>query len=176
MMKKADEADCVPDERLAAVCGLFCPACTIFIGTREHPARLQVLAERLQKPVEELHCDGCRSGRRCFYCRDKCQMAKCASGRGVTFCGACEDYPCEELKIFQAEMPHRIELWESQKRIKEAGFEKWFAEMVRHYSCPECGALNSAYDIACRKCGTDPSCAYLQLHKDEIMKGLSRMK
>lgn len=171
-MEATDENIRMPEKRLAAVCGLFCPACTVFIGTREHPARLQVIAERLQKPVEELQCDGCRSDTRCYYCRDRCKMGKCASGRGVSFCGECKDYPCEELKVFQAEMPHRIELWESQQRIKGVGFEKWYTEMIRHYSCTECGALNSAYDIACRKCGADPSCAYVQLHKDEIMKGL----
>ena len=175
-MKKADGDNCLPDKRLAAVCGLFCPACTIFIGTKEHPARLQAIADRLQQPVEELRCDGCRSDRRCFYCRERCEMGRCASGRGIEFCGECTDYPCEVLKVFQAAMPHRIELWESQRSIKEGGFERWFAEMVRHYSCPECGALNSAYDIACRKCGADPSCTYVRLHKDEIMKELAKMK
>jgi len=75
----------VPDKRLAAVCGLFCPACTVFIGTREDPQRLRTIAERVQKPLEELHCDGCRSGERCFYCRERCKMGTCAQGEGVDF-------------------------------------------------------------------------------------------
>jgi hypothetical protein len=80
------------------------------------------------------------------------------------------------LKVFQTEMPHRIELWASQQRIKEIGFEKWFTEMIWHYSCPECGVLNSAYDMVCRKCGADPSCAYVRIHKDEITKSLAKIK
>jgi ribosomal protein L40E len=80
------------------------------------------------------------------------------------------------LKSFQAQAPHRIELWKSQERIKEAGYEKWSAEMIEHYSCPECHTLNSAYDLACRKCGANPSCAYVNLHKAEITAYLARMK
>jgi ribosomal protein L40E len=103
-------------------------------------------------------------------------MTKCAAAKGLDFCGECEEYPCKELKAFQAEMPHRIELWKSQARIKEVGYEKWYGEMIEHYSCPACRALNSAYDITCRKCGTTPSCAYVRLHKDEIMKHLSKLR
>ena len=164
------------DKKLAAICGLFCPACSVFIGSKEDPARLNVIAQRVQHPVEELRCNGCRSEKRCFYCKSKCIMAKCAAAKGVDFCGECAEYPCGDLRAFQAEMPHRIELWKAQDRIKEAGWEKWYAEMIEHYSCPTCRTLNSAYDISCRECGTTPSCAYVRLHKDEIMTHLSKWK
>jgi len=52
---------CTPDKRLAAVCGLFCPACTLFIGTKEDPERLKMVAMRIQLSVEELECHGCQS-------------------------------------------------------------------------------------------------------------------
>ncbi len=155
---------------LAAVCGLFCPACTIYIGTQEDPARLAAIARRLGCEVEDLHCNGCRTNTRCFYCRTVCTMAKCAADRGAEFCGSCPDYPCATLKTFQADMPHRIELWESQERIREAGYEVWFAEMTAKFSCPACGTMNSAYDIKCRKCGSEPSCEYVRQHNEEIVK------
>ncbi len=172
-MKRANESIRIPDKRLAAVCGLFCPACQVFIGTKEDPGRLKAMARRLQRPLHELQCNGCRSEKRCFYCKSKCVMAKCAAAKGLDFCGECGEYPCKDLKAFQSAMPHRIELWKSQARIKEVGYEKWYGEMIEHYSCPSCRALNSAYDIACRKCGTTPSCAYVRLHKDKIMKHVS---
>ena len=50
-----------PEKRLAAVWGLFCPACDIFIGTHEDPERLKVIAGRIQYSVEQLECHGCRS-------------------------------------------------------------------------------------------------------------------
>lgn len=164
------------DKKLAAVCGLFCPACTAFIGTKEDPERLKAMGQRIGRPVEELHCHGCRSETRSFFCRTICTMAACAAGKGVDFCGACADYPCKGLKEFQALAPHRIELWKSQARIKEAGFETWYAEMTEHYSCPKCRTINSAYDLKCRKCGEEPSCEYVRLHKDEIVRHLATTK
>lgn len=144
--------------------------CTIFIGTQEDPDRLKEFTKHFPISVEELECEGCRAEKRCFYCKNNCKMVKCAAEKGLDFCGECPEYPCEELKVFQAAMPHRIELWKSQERIKKVGYEKWYTEMVEHYSCPECHTLNSAYDIACRKCGATPSCKYVSLHKDEIMQ------
>jgi predicted RNA-binding Zn-ribbon protein involved in translation (DUF1610 family) len=166
----------IPDKKHAAVCGLFCPACTAFIGTSEDPERLANMAKRLGRPTEDLQCRGCRSDTRSYFCRTLCTMATCAADRGVDFCGQCSDYPCAALKTFQAAMPHRIELWQSQARIKEVGYETWYAEMTEHYSCPSCGTMNSAYDITCRKCGHEPSCEYVRLHKDAIVKHPTKIK
>jgi hypothetical protein len=162
------------DKKLAAVCGLFCPACHVFIATNEDPERLVMMAKRYQRPLEELKCGGCRSEKRCFYCETMCTMAKCAAEKGVDFCGDCADYPCKSLKEFQTLAPHRIELWKSHARRKEAGLETWYGEMIELYSCPRCHTLNSAYDLKCRKCGNDPSCEYVRLHKDEITKHLAK--
>ena len=164
------------DKRLAAVCGLFCPACTVYIGTRDDPGRLKALARRMGRSVEELECNGCRSEKRCFYCKSVCTMAKCAADKGVDFCGRCPEYPCDDLRTFQAAMPHRIELWRWQDRIKEAGYETWYAEMTEHFSCRKCGTMNSAYDLKCRKCGEEPSCEYVRMHKEEIIKRSGNMR
>jgi hypothetical protein len=164
-----------PDKCEAAVCGLFCPCCSIYIGTKEDPERLKVLAERFNVPVEEMECKGCRSDKKIGYCHD-CKMVKCASAKGIDFCGACADYPCEDLQQFQAILPHRIELWESQERIKEVGYEKWYAEKLAHYACPQCGTINSAYDLACRKCGVSPSCKYVEVNQQEIIRRLSSLE
>ncbi len=175
-MKETGKMSGDPDKKLAAVCGLFCPACHVFIGTKEDPERLKAMALRFQRSSAEMQCNGCRSQKRCFYCESKCIMTKCAVAKGVDFCGECAEYPCMDLKAFQAEMPHRIELWKSLARIREVGYEKWYAEMIEHYSCQQCGTLNSAYDMACRKCGTIPSCTYVRLHKDDILRHLAKWK
>ena len=77
------------------------------------------------------------------------------------------------METFQAARVHRIELWRAQERIQEVGYERWFEEMVARYACSQCGALNSAYDLVCRKCGADPSCAYVDAHREEILQYLS---
>jgi len=172
---KAKENLNKPDKRLSAVCGLFCPACAIFIATREDPERLKKLAGLSNLSVEDMKCYGCRAEKRLPYC-EKCKMAKCAAEKGIDFCGECEEYPCEDLKKFQSQLPHRIELWESQGRIKDVGYEKWFEEMIGYYSCHHCNTINSAYDMACRSCGADPSCTYVGRHGKEIRAHPSTQK
>lgn len=170
-----EEEACGYDKKTAAVCGLFCPSCGLYIGTREDPKRLEILAKVLGRPVEEIRCEGCRAELRSLSCRE-CKMDKCATEKGVDFCGSCGDYPCQDLKDFQCAMPHRIELWNSLERIREVGPEKWYAEMAEHYACPSCKTINAAYDLRCRKCGAEPSCAYVAEHKDEIIPYLSRIR
>jgi len=164
-----------PDKKLVAVCGLFCPACGIFIAQRESLEKRTKIAKNFKIPVEALKCDGCRAQKRFVYC-ETCKIAPCAEEKGLDFCGECEEYPCTMLKEFQAAMPHRIELWETHARIKEFGYEKWFEEMLEHYSCAQCGTINSAYHLACRDCEATPSNAYVALHKGVIMSFFSNGK
>jgi len=161
-------------KKSSAVCGLFCPSCTLFIGTNEEPDRLEAIAKSLKQPVEVCKCEGCRSGKRSYYCENLCCMVTCAAEKGVEFCGECNEYPCEKLRKFQAELPHRIELWESQERIATVGYSQWFDEMLEHYSCPNCQTINSAYDLACRVCGRVPSCRYVELHGDAVKAHVSK--
>jgi len=156
-----------PNKTLTAVCGLFCPSCTIYIGSTTDPARLERMAAQRGVDVQSLHCKGCRSDKRYLFCAT-CYMCKCAAAKGHDFCGACDEYPCQELRDFQAKMPHRLDLWATQERIQQVGWETWFEEMLERYACPECGAINSAYDAVCYVCGHSPSCAYVAEHGDAV--------
>ncbi len=132
-----------------------------------------MIAEMLSQSVEAIKCEGCRSDVRTSYC-NTCKMLECSTKKGIDFCIECSDYPCEELKQFQSVLPHRIELWQSQARIKEVGWEQWYREMAQHYSCPDCGTMNSAYDRACRKCQTTPSCEYVRVNTEDIIQRLPK--
>lgn len=164
-----------PTKVSAAVCGLFCPACYVFIGTQEEPERIMKLAALQRQTVEETRCEGCRSENRTSYCK-KCSIVKCATQKGIDFCHECTDYPCRELKTFQSLMPHGIEIWKSQQKIKEVGYENWYQEMIEHYSCPECHTINSAYDNECRKCGASPSCEYVRINKNILLEFIDKAK
>ncbi len=160
-------------KKMAAVCGLYCDACSVFIATKEDPDRLGKIASRFGLSAEETRCHGCRSEKRLTYC-EKCTMYSCASEKGIDFCGECGDYPCDDLKKFQSAMPHRIELWKDLERIRTVGYEKWLGEAREKYTCPACYTINSAYDLKCRKCGHDPSCRYVEKHKEEIRRHLGK--
>ena len=134
-----------------------------------------MLARALGIAEEENKCYGCHADKRGPYCQTGVRI-KCAAERGLDFCGQSDDYPCEDIRSFQSEAPHRIELWDDLKRINEAGYERWFNEKTEHYSCPKCHTINSAYDMQCRACGNDPGCEYVCLHKDAITPFLSRVE
>jgi Protein of unknown function (DUF3795) len=167
-----DGADGIGQPVTAAVCGLFCSACTFFIGTHEDPERLDRLADQLGLEVERLHCDGCRSDRRLFYCGN-CRMFACAAERGYGFCSDCPEYPCPELQAFIAERPHRADIPRDLARIAEIGGRAWLVEATIRHTCPDCGTMNSAYDLTCRACGRDPSSPYVAEHRELI---LARMR
>ncbi len=173
-MHKEEDHSREADKKLAAVCGLYCEACTLFIATKEDPARLKGLAERFKISEEAMRCYGCRSDKRGPYC-GICKMFGCASERGIDFCVQCAEYPCNDLKKFQSERPHRIELWDDLERIGEVGYKNWLQEINENYTCPECRSINSAYDLRCRKCGEEPSCTYVAKHKQAIEQFLKKL-
>ena len=171
-MKKEEYHSGELEKKFAAVCGLYCEACSWFIATAEDPVRLKRLAAQMHFTEEESKCYGCRSDKRLAYC-EKCKMFACAVERGIDFCSECKEYPCNDLKKFQSAMPHRIELWGNLERIKSAGYKQWLKEIRENYTCPRCQAINSAYDLKCRKCGAEPSCSYVTEHKQEIKQFLN---
>ena len=160
--------------KFAAVCGLFCPGCTLYIGTTEDPERLARTAGRFDVSIEEARCMGCRSDVKSFYCKT-CEIVKCAESKDVDFCALCTDYPCQMLKDFQAQLPHRAELFEDGDRIREVGYEKWHEETYERYTCPKCSTINSAYDLRCRRCGNEPGSPFVQRHRERITKVLEAM-
>jgi hypothetical protein len=159
----------------AAVCGLYCPACSVFIATQEDPERLKFLADQFGITPEEMKCNGCRSDKRIPYC-DMCKLFPCAQEKGIDFCGECDEYPCEDLKEFQAAGAHRFELWEAQEQIVSKGYEKWMEEMKDYYSCRKCGTINSAYDPKCRSCGEQPSNQYTGRYGNKIWEFLAKQQ
>jgi len=160
---------------LVSLCGLYCGSCGIYLATEENDTeKLLQYAIVLNQSFSETFCDGCRADRKSAHCSCMCSFIKCTSERGIEFCGACPEFPCKELTDFQSKMPHRVEIMESQNRLKEIGWEQWLIEMKENYSCPQCNSVNTAYDIACRKCGYAPGSKFVNRHKNMIDKHLSK--
>jgi len=101
-----------PDKKLAAVCGLFCASCSVYIGSTEDPQRLERVAKKMGATLEEMKCHGCRSEIVSAHCRE-CALVRCAQEKAIDYCHECSTYPCEQLKTFQKQMPHRRDLFES---------------------------------------------------------------
>ena len=92
----------------AGICGVYCKSCTLYIGSKYDPKRLEFLASRLNLTVEDLYCEGCRSDKKSILCRN-CTFIKCAKEKNVKFCSECSEFKCNEIIAFQIEKPHRAE-------------------------------------------------------------------
>lgn len=152
---------------MAAVCGLWCGACFLHQAGEEGGATLEAWAKRMGQTPEETRCQGCRSADVSAHCRT-CDFRACATERGLAFCSICPDFPCEKLVTFQAERPHRLDLWRDGALIREMGGEAWLAEIPARYACPSCGRINHAYNLSCPGCGHVPANAYSAEHGDAV--------
>lgn len=157
-----------PDKSLAAVCGLYCPACPIYQFTRQNNVKaLTLIAQRMNITLDKVYCTGCRTSVKTDYCTN-CVMIRCASGKGIDFCSDCHEYPCEHLLEFKKGMPHRVEILDSLDRICDAGWESWYVEMQEHYACPGCHQPNGWYDFQCKSCGHEPGNAFAGKHHEVL--------
>jgi len=162
------------NKELVAACGLYCGACGIYLATQESDnKKILQYALVLNQTFEETLCDGCGAKKKSLHCSKMCIFIECKRQKGVDFCYECEEFPCKALNEFKSKMPHRIEIIESQNRMKEIGIENWLIEMQDYFSCPHCKTINSAYHLTCRKCGETPGCKFVSQHKDLIEQYLS---
>lgn len=160
---------------LISACGLYCGACGIYLATQENDTeKILQYAVVLNQSYDETLCDGCGANRKSLHCKKMCVFIDCKQRKCVNFCLECDEFPCHTLQQFKSKMPHRIEILESLNRMKEIGLEQWPCEMNDLFSCPHCRTVNSAYYLACRKCGTTPSCKFVLQNKDKIEKYLSK--
>lgn len=158
---------------LAAICGLYCGACGVYLATREDPQRLAAIAARLGQAPEETHCSGCRSEQRSKHCRS-CDLASCCQARGHAFCGECTDYPCPTFVAFQMALPHRRDIPRDMAAIDQGGAEAWITQIPQRYACTACATLNGAYDLACRACGHSPSSPFVAEHGEALRSHLQK--
>jgi Protein of unknown function (DUF3795) len=147
-----------------AYCGLFCESCGIYIATKKNDGpELERLAQIMKTTKDKIRCEGCRSSVLSPHCRE-CGFTACAKTRGADNCEQCGEFPCVKLREFQAQLPHRAELFESAAYRKAHGVEKWLRKMTEDYSCADCGAINSPYYVSCKKCGKEPANPFVGRH------------
>lgn len=145
-----------------AYCGLFCESCGVYIATQNKDDKeLERIAQKMKTKKEDIPCEGCRSKVLSLHCRS-CKYREYAQNKEIDNCEECHDFPCDELREFQGQMPHRAELFESARFRKEKGVTQWLEKMKEDYSCESCGFINSPYYIICKKCGNDPGNKFIR--------------
>lgn len=160
------------NHKLFAYCGIFCSSCSVYISSQENPAQLQIIANKMNKSVEETRYNGCRSEKVSSFCVH-CDLKACAISKGINLCSECNEYPCFTLKSFQEKMPHRAELFESLDYLKNNSVDKWEEKMIEDFSCIKCGKINSPYFINCKECDNFPGNKFIERNLEKIKSYLN---
>jgi len=149
-------------EKLAAPCGLYCGACSIYIARkRGDEAAVNTMAKRISeargseiRPEEDITCNGCLSSQLAIFCR-QCDMRTCAVEKGVTHCAQCSEFPCPTITDFNDDgRPHHSEVLDNVRRQQETGIDAWLDEQEDRWRCPDCGCVIGWYDTKCPQCTT----------------------
>ena len=148
-------------EHLAAVCGLYCGACTLYRAWKDdNKEKLEEIRQRVypnkEVAIEELRCDGCLSdGNLMPYCRE-CKIRLCAEEKpGVTRCSDCPDFSCSLITNFNNDgVAHHGAVLENVRRQQKVGVEEWLQEEYERIRCQFCGVSQDWYATVCHRCGT----------------------
>ncbi|RPI76179.1 MAG: DUF3795 domain-containing protein [Desulfobacteraceae bacterium] len=139
------------ENRYDTYCGLYCDACMIMAANKNKT--LESLAQKWNRPVAQLECSGCKSGRVSVFCR-QCVIKNCAQTKAVEFCFECPEYPCPQIVAFNNdEDPHHSVVLKSLDNLKSIGLAQWLSDQDRRWRCSGCGTRFSWYEKTCTQCG-----------------------
>lgn len=100
-------------------------------------------------------CAGClnSSKGKPEHCR-KCKIKDCIKDKGVTYCFACFDYPCELITDLEKSYNKRYQasLIKNSEYVRQHGLEAFMEQQKETYTCPECEGILSIHDRECSEC------------------------
>ena len=148
-------------DRLAAICGLYCGACTLYVAyVEENFGELKELAEtplpvKFKVPAERLVCEGCYSS--ILMPWSDCEFRKCSLEKGVKYCFECKEFPCERLYEFERQKESHLlchaPLVQNLREMRKIGVKMWLEEQERLWRCTRCAGRLHWLSKACPKCG-----------------------
>lgn len=116
-------------QQMTSPCGLDCFNCPAYLANEDIKLRASI-SKRFNLPLEAARCEGCRNakGSIAFLGDDEpCDVFRCTSEKGITYCYECTDFPCDNLHPFadQASVrPHNTKLF-NLCLIKKMGIDHW---------------------------------------------------
>jgi hypothetical protein len=148
------------DQRLAAICGIYCGDCPAYLAPRQDDqAELARLAQKNQMAVQEVGCDGCLSDRLMPECRE-CRhgFRACAELHEVTWCHECREFPCSRLEDFKEihvrnGVSHHHSVINELQTMKLIGCDAWLKQKRAQSACQACGRTLYWFERRCRFCG-----------------------
>ncbi len=111
---------------MVAPCGMDCAICELHTCNENTPLYNKLIDRGI--PKESVPCKGCRAiSGMCPVIKDQCKTYLCFSGRNISFCFECDEFPCRKLHpaADRAEvLPHNLKVF-NLCTIKSEGIEEF---------------------------------------------------
>ena len=147
------------NSNLLAPCGLYCGVCGVYYATRDKNEKLMTallnfyqdkISGLENSSISDLQCKGCLSDQRSVLCRT-CSIRDCTQKKGYTGCHECDEFPCAQIEQLPIPVGKKVALRAVPYRRKW-GTEKWVADELARYVCPDCGNTIFRGAKRCNKC------------------------
>lgn len=118
--------------QMTSPCGLDCFNCPAYLANENIQLR-KTLSQKFNLPLEESRCKGCRNAKGTIaFLGDStpCEVFRCTTEKGISFCFECNDFPCDHLHPFADQAmsrPHNTKLF-NLCLIKKMGLDQWAKE------------------------------------------------
>ena len=125
--------------QMTAPCGLDCFNCPVYLANENEDLRAKI-SKGLGIALEDAVCRGCRDEQgspKFLNWSQPCNVYRCISTRGLSFCSECSDFPCDYLHPYAdraSEVPHNTKVF-NLCLINRMGLESWAkakAKSVKH--------------------------------------------
>ncbi|MCK8060281.1 MULTISPECIES: DUF3795 domain-containing protein [unclassified Fusibacter] len=143
------------NDKLIGACGLYCGGCDNYLAFQEGQEHLLKTDKYLTPAIDKLKCNGCNSDSLSEHC-SKCEIRKCAHNKGLEYCGACNDFPCDIVMKFHQDgavldgARHRLDIIKNTDHMRQ-GLKEWLDASERRWTC-SCGLKFSYYEKQCHRC------------------------
>jgi hypothetical protein len=118
--------------QMTSPCGLDCFNCPAYLANEDMALR-EKMSAALKLPLEAACCRGCRNSQGIISLLGDsrpCDVFRCTSEKGISFCYECREFPCDHLHPYAdkaSERQHNTKLF-NLCLIKKMGLEKWSRE------------------------------------------------
>ena len=115
--------------QMTSPCGMDCFNCPAYLANEDMSLRTD-LSEKLHLPIENAKCEGCRNAKGTISLlgdKKPCDVFRCTSEKGITYCYECMEFPCDHLHPYADKAitrPHNTKVF-NLCLIKKMGINQW---------------------------------------------------
>jgi hypothetical protein len=146
---------------LVGCCGNYCGSCEIHRAYKDKGKLLVDTARKHNCLPADVRCEGCQALAISGWSRSEgwgrdCEIRKCLSNRGISFCFDCNEITaCDRWNELAAScLAAGMDLEASLQALKDGSIAEWLARQDARWRCQKCAQPTCATEASvCHRCG-----------------------